>query len=97
MLEGVEVDLPVGQRVVRRDVIGELDQLKVDAFLGKSFDGRSPDDLMDGSADTELDDFGRGFRSLFRRTGGKHERRCKKQRKCDKSRFFHMKVLLMRA
>ena len=35
MLEEVRVDLPGLDRVVRRDVVGELDDLEGDAFFGE--------------------------------------------------------------
>ena len=42
VLEGVQVDVTVGQRLVGDDVVGELDQLDVDALLGEGRD----DDLL---------------------------------------------------
>ena len=42
VLEGVEVDVAVGQRLVGDDVVGELDQLDVDALLREGRD----DDLL---------------------------------------------------
>ena len=58
MLEGIEVDIAVGERVVGGHIVGELDDLKVDALVGKRFLGGRPEVIIDTADYAELDGHG---------------------------------------
>ena len=55
MLECVEVDLAVGEGVVGGYVVGELDDLEVDALGLQCLLRGLPDVVIDGADDAELD------------------------------------------
>ena len=55
MLECVEVDLAVGEGVVGGYVVGELDDLEVDALGLQRLLRGLPDVVIDGADDAELD------------------------------------------
>ena len=58
MLEGVEVDVAVGERVVRGHVVRELHDLEVDALVGKRGLRARPQVVIDAADHAELDGHG---------------------------------------
>ena len=58
MLEGVEVDLAVGEGIVRGYIIGELYELEVDTLVSQLFLGRGPQILVDAADYAELYGYG---------------------------------------
>lgn len=72
MLEQVEVDLAVGQSIVRLHVVGEFDVLNRVALLGqRGFDGLLEHVLIGSCAHADSDSFGIG--AAGRRTAGQDE------------------------
>ena len=55
MLEGVEVDVAVGERVVRGHVVRELHDLEVDALVGERGLRARPQVVIDAADHAELD------------------------------------------
>ena len=58
MLEGVEVDVAVGERVVRGHVVRELHDLEVDALVGERGLRARPQVVIDAADHAELDGHG---------------------------------------
>ena len=72
MLEGVQVNIAAVERIVRGHIVGELHDLKVDAFGLQRFLRGLPEVLVDAADHAELDGGGTGF-GLGGRAGGQRQ------------------------
>ena len=106
VLECVEVDIPIGQRIVGQRKVGELHQLHFNSLALQRFNGGRPDLLMNsaGNADGHMDRLagvaaglavviGRGAVAALRAAGSQSQRKkCGGQYKCNRFIPFHFQV-----